>query len=59
MTYAFCKGYATGNWTRELFVIATRQPTIPVTYTLRNLMDYVSWIGYLPKFNSRVDEIVE
>ena len=94
----FAKGYATGNWTRELFVIATRQPTVPVTYTLRDLMDepikgkfyepelqkvspqqlfvidkilktrrgtngkinyYVSWIGYPPKFNSWVDEIVQ
>jgi len=94
----FAKGYATGNWTRELFVIATRQPTVPVTYTLRDLMDepikgkfyepelhkvssqqlfvidkilktrlgtngkinyYLSWIGYPPKFNSWVDEIIE
>jgi len=35
----FAKSYATGNWTRELFVIDTRQPTVPVTYTLRDLMD--------------------
>ena len=34
----FAKGY-TGKWSRELFKIASRQPTVPVTYTLRDLLD--------------------
>jgi transposase InsO family protein len=32
----FQKGY-TGNWSEELFVIATRHPTVPVTYGLQDL----------------------
>ena len=34
----FAKGY-TAKWTRELFRVALRQPTAPVTYTLSDLMD--------------------
>ena len=34
----FAKGY-TAKWTRELFKIDARVPTVPVTYTLRDLMN--------------------
>lgn len=34
----FSKGY-TEKWTREIFKIASRQPTVPVTYTLNDLLD--------------------
>ena len=33
----FRKGYL-GNWSEEIFEIATRLPTVPVTYELRNLL---------------------
>ena len=34
----FAKGY-TAKWTRELFKITSQQPTVPVTYTVSDLMD--------------------
>jgi len=34
----FAKGY-TAKWTRERFKITSRQPTVPVTYTVSDLMD--------------------
>ena len=34
----FAKGY-TAKWTREHFKIVSRLPTVPVTYTLSDLMD--------------------
>jgi len=34
----FEKGY-TAKWTRELFKVASRQPTVPVTYTLSDLLE--------------------
>jgi len=32
----FQKGYI-GNWSEEIFVVASRMPTAPVTYTLKDL----------------------
>ena len=34
----FMKGYM-GNWSEELFVVVTRHPTRPVTYSIKDLMD--------------------
>jgi len=33
---AFQKGYI-GNWSEEIFVVATRMPTTPITYKLKDL----------------------
>jgi len=33
----FQKGYI-GNWSEEIFVVATRMPTAPVTYKLKDLV---------------------
>ena len=52
----FAKGYK-GNWTTEIFRIAKRQLTNPVTYLLQDLLEvYVKWLGFDSRHNSWINK---